>query len=137
MEDMMGKISFEEVYNDYYKKIYYYVLKKISNAYEAEDLTQEIFVKCYKHYHSYDPSRAAVSTWIYTIMSNCLKNYYRDKKQIISLDQEDISYDPISNENIEETYILEDEKKKLLCAIEELSEREQIIIRKTYFEKKS
>lgn len=133
----MEKKPFEEVYNSYYKKIYFYLLKKINNSFEAEDLTQEIFVKCYRYYESYDPDVAAVSTWIYTIMNNHLKNYYRDRKQHISLDQED-SLPPLkSEEYLEEACILEEEKKIVLCAIDELSEREQIIIKKTYFEQKN
>jgi len=74
------KLSFEEYYKSYYQQAYGYVFKKVSDSYLAEDLTMEAFAACYQKFDDFDPSLASFQTWLYVIINNKLKNYYRDRK---------------------------------------------------------
>ena len=38
-------MDFEQIYNEYYRDVYYYSLSFIKNQNEAEEITQETFVK--------------------------------------------------------------------------------------------
>lgn len=129
--------SFGNVYDEYYPKVFRYVNKRILSYHEAEDLTQEIFVACYRNFEQFDPNKASVGTWIYIIMNNRLKNYYRDKKRFISLDDEEGFPEIASDEILEDSVLLEEQKRLLLDAMETLSERERQIIMNTYFYKKT
>lgn len=71
------------------------------------------------------------------IMKNRLKNYYRDKKEQDSLDDDELFLELASEEVLEESVLLEEQKKLLLAALAELSERERQIIVNTYFHKKT
>lgn len=134
---MSEKMEFSEVYHEYYMKVFRYVRGKIVNHHEAEDLTQEIFTAYYRNFEQFDPKKASVGTWVYVIMKNRLKNYYRDKKEQDSLDDDERFLELASEEVLEESVLLEEQKKLLLAAMEELSGRERQIIVNTYFEKKT
>ena len=125
--------SFEQVYNEYYPRVFGHIRKKLSSYHEAEDLTQEIMAVCYRNFEKYDPEKAALGTWIYVIMNNRLKNYYRDKKNLVSLDDEEAFLEIASEEVLEEAVLLEEQRRILMETIEHLSEREQKIVTYTYF----
>ena len=67
--------AFEPVYYEYYPKIFRYIHKRLSSYHEAEDLTQEILIACYRNFDRYDPKKASLATWIYVIAHNRLRNY--------------------------------------------------------------
>lgn len=67
----------------YYPGIYQYCLLHISDRYEAEDLTQEIFINFFASLHRYRES-GKVKNYLYTIAGNTVKNYYKKKKDIPS-----------------------------------------------------
>ncbi|MCC8127396.1 MAG: sigma-70 family RNA polymerase sigma factor [Clostridiales bacterium] len=134
---MSGKKSFESVYQDYYLKVFQHIYRKINIWHEAEELTQEVFVACYLNYDRYDPDRAAVWTWLYVIMNNKLKNYYRDKKDTLSIDDEELLPELAGDDFVEEAVMLEEQKRVLFAAIDRLTEREQQIVKERYFHGKT
>ena len=125
--------QFEAVYNEYYPRILRYINKKIGIFHEAEDLTQEIMAACYRNFEKYDPEKSSMGTWVYVIMNNRLKNYYRDKRVNVSLDDDESILELASEEILEEAVLLEEQKRVLMEAIDSLSEREKEIVMNTYF----
>ena len=132
----MDRVSFEQVYRDYYLKVFRYVKQHTLSRQDAEDLTQEVFVACYRNFNSFDPQKASVGTWVYVIMKNRLKNYYRDKKEFLSLDDENIPELP-GDTSVAQAILLEEERQALSSAMNILSERERTIIAERYFHKKT
>ena len=47
---------------------------------EAEDLTQEIFLKVYRTLHTYKPELGAFETWMMRVSRNCVIDHYRKQK---------------------------------------------------------
>lgn len=124
---------FEEMYKEYYNSIYFYVYKHIMNKEEAEDLVQDIFFSCYKSISRYDKEKGAFSTWLYVIANNKLKNYYRDKKIYVDIDE--FSEILGSEENLEERVIcLQHLRDVVAKAIKNLPEKSQKIVIMAYFE---
>ena len=80
------KLTFEEYYEKYSHQAYGYIYKKIGDSYLAEDLTMEAFLSCYQKFDEFDPEMASFQTWLYVIINNRLKNYYRDRKQTENID---------------------------------------------------
>ncbi|GAC1657496.1 MAG: RNA polymerase sigma factor SigE [Acidobacteriaceae bacterium] len=48
---------------------------------EAEDLTQDVFIKIYRTLGSFDPDKAAFTTWMTTVTRNLLVDHFRRTKQ--------------------------------------------------------
>ena len=78
-------LPFEQVYERYYFDVLRFVNKHLDNRQEAEDLTGDVFLYCYKNYARYDPSKSAIATWIFLVAKSMLKTYYRDKKSHLDI----------------------------------------------------
>ena len=89
------KKEFEKFYNTHIDKVYRFVFFRIGGDKElAQDLVSEIFMKALEHFADYDKNKS-VSAWIFAITKNHLANYWRDKKQVSFLpeDEEELSND--------------------------------------------
>ncbi len=135
MEDgaIIEKLEFADVFAKYYPRIYAYILKRINNVHEAEDLANEVFYACLKSYANFDPAKASLATWLYAVTNNRLKNYYRDRKNIISINDEENPVELISDDDISNAIYLTEIRKSLYDALCILTEREQSIVILKYF----
>ena len=69
--------DFREVVVAHEPAISAYVRGKVSDAGRAEDLTQEVFLRAWRHADRYDPSRADVRGWLFGIAKNVVVDSYR------------------------------------------------------------
>ena len=130
-------MRFELLYNEYYDKVLKYIAGHTDSVQEAEDLASEVFVKCYDNFESYDSSKASVKTWIYAITKNCLKNYYRGKKNNLSLDDSDNGIaEPADKTDMESAVELTEMRKVLADALMTLDERNRRVVVLKYFSEK-
>lgn len=88
---------------------------------EAEDLAQNVFVKVFQNYESFDESKASVSTWIYTITHNTAINYYKSMKFRQTADIPD-NYSEEVTEDFVEGLVQRELQGKLADALEQLDE---------------
>ena len=73
-------MNLDEIIDEYYGKIYKLCLFYLNNnGSEAEELTQEIFLKVFKKQSSFK-GESGIYTWIYRIAVNTLINYIKRKK---------------------------------------------------------
>lgn len=89
--------AFEEIMSEYERSIFGYVLRLTANREDAEDITQETFLKVYNHLNSYDASRP-FKTWIYTIATRTVYDLFRKRKvhqELYIIDDEDIGFETI------------------------------------------
>ncbi len=126
--------TFNSFYSQHYHLVYGYVRKHVGNDQDAEDLTADIFLACYKALDSYDPARASVRTWLFVIVNNRLKNFYRDKKP------------RVNNENVAEedwgvqgpsimmrSMALQDSRRQIAEALKSLPEQHRQIVVDKFF----
>lgn len=85
------RAAFNEIVLRYKSKVYNYIFRMVHNALDAEDLTQETFVRAYLSIRSFQ-SRASLNTWLFRIATNLCIDYSRKAKKTpwqVSLSQED------------------------------------------------
>mgnify|MGYP003328347402 FL=1 len=58
-------------------KIHAHAYYRLGNIADAEDVTQEAFLKLWKIAPSWKQDKAQVSTWLYRVVSNLCKDRYR------------------------------------------------------------
>ncbi|RMF81183.1 MAG: sigma-70 family RNA polymerase sigma factor, partial [Chloroflexi bacterium] len=72
--------TFEYIVDKYRTEVYRLCLYHLHDEHEAEDATQETFLRVYRSLHRYDPARS-FKTWLMTIATNyctdCLRRQYR------------------------------------------------------------
>jgi RNA polymerase sigma-70 factor (ECF subfamily) len=72
--------AFEALVKAYGARVYTHVYRLVGNREEAEDLTQETFLRAYRSIASYDPSRP-FKNWIYAIATRVAFNALRSSKR--------------------------------------------------------
>ena len=72
--------AWEEIVRLYHRRIYNVSYRFAGSAEDAEDLTQEVFIKMYRTLKSYDGSKGALITWVTTIARNLLVDHFRRSK---------------------------------------------------------
>ena len=73
--------AWEELVQRYNRRIYNICYRFAGSADDAQDLTQEVFIKMYRTLKSYDLERGAFMTWVTTITRNLLVDHFRKSKQ--------------------------------------------------------
>ena len=73
--------SLELLIKRYLKPIYSFIYRYVENAQDAEDATQEVFVKVWKHLEKFDQSKS-FKTWIFSIAKNTAIDFLKKKKAI-------------------------------------------------------
>jgi RNA polymerase sigma-70 factor (ECF subfamily) len=75
------------------RRVYNLCYRFTGSATEAEDLSQEAFIKVYRTLGSFDPDKAAFATWMTTVTRNLLVDHFRRTKQDRVTDSMDESSD--------------------------------------------
>ena len=68
--------AFSEIYDAFFPRVYAFVFKRIGDAAEAEDLTQETFVQLYRSLPSFE-GRSSLLIWTFGIAHNVCSRYFR------------------------------------------------------------
>ncbi|MBI2849650.1 MAG: sigma-70 family RNA polymerase sigma factor [Chloroflexi bacterium] len=73
--------AFAQLYEGYFDKIYRYIVIKIGNQAEAEDMTQQVFLNALQSISSYKWQGVPFSAWLYRIAHNQVVDYLRKKSK--------------------------------------------------------
>lgn len=78
--------SFEDVYKQYFKRVYAFLYKLTSDHDVAEEMVQETFYRAFVSFHKYDGS-CEMFTWLAAIAKNVFFKYLsRQKLQTLNID---------------------------------------------------
>jgi RNA polymerase sigma-70 factor, ECF subfamily len=123
--------SLEFLVNKYVGQIYNFVYKNVGSPTDAEDITQETFIKVWKNMKKFDQNKS-FKPWIFQIARNTAIDFMRKKKSIPFSKFEDEKGKNILLENIASApaNIIEvlSDRRVLATAIQGLNEKEQKII---------
>lgn len=84
--------AFEQILSAFEQPIFRYVQRFVRQRQDAEDLTQEIFIKVYRHLSQFDQEKK-FSVWLYAIATNTVYDWLRKKKrsqELLILDEEGV-----------------------------------------------
>jgi len=73
--------AWEEIVQRYHRRIYNICYRFAGSAEDAQDLTQEVFIRMYRTLDSFDVSKGAFTTWLTTMTRNLLVDHFRKTKQ--------------------------------------------------------
>jgi len=122
----------------YKHMVFTLTLRIVKNREEAEEVSQDVFVKAYKNLENFKGD-SKFSTWIYKIAYYASLDVIKRNKRQVKTDDIDSLYDG-DLENVQDTLkdLHEKERKKVINeAILKLNEEERIILTLFYFEELS
>jgi RNA polymerase sigma-70 factor (ECF subfamily) len=70
--------AFEEIYQRHHRRVYSICLRMLQNAYEAEDLTQDVFIQLYRKIGSFRGD-SAFTTWLHRMTVNQVLMHFRKR----------------------------------------------------------
>ncbi|WP_374116801.1 sigma-70 family RNA polymerase sigma factor [Peribacillus frigoritolerans] len=122
----------DEMMSLYGQYILQLVYSYVKDAVVAEDLTQEIFIKCYKALPTYN-QQSNIRTWLWRIAINHCKDYRKSWYfRKVSTAEEEQEW--TSSDNVEEEVIQQDEDRQLAVAVMELPIQYRELIYLHYFQ---
>jgi RNA polymerase sigma-70 factor, ECF subfamily len=92
--------SFEHIYAHYYTPIRNYMHHLVGDRDQAEDLTQDIFLKAYRALPKMDAS-LNVSAWLYRIATNTAYDAFRRRRTIAQCTSQALDYEPSDLEGVD------------------------------------
>lgn len=117
-------MDFDEIYEEYFDKVYYKILGIVKNDTDAEDISQEVFLSVYKNLSKFR-EESNIYTWIYRIAINKTYDFFKKRKLEFEINEDVLSLP--ENINFDTNVILE-EKLKLISD----REREIVILKDIY-----
>ncbi|MCQ2528925.1 MAG: sigma-70 family RNA polymerase sigma factor [Saccharofermentans sp.] len=109
--------AFAQLYEAAYRMVYHVSLGYLKNTEDAEDLTQEVFLKAYSSIHTLGDNLTFFG-WVQTMAANRSKNKLRDRKEYVSYeDESDLEKELIGDDNLEflpDTYIMQETQRQVL-----------------------
>lgn len=90
--------AFGKLYDAHMPAIYRFILVKVSNKADAEDITHQVFVNAWRGINGYKPRKGLpFSSWLYRIARNAVIDFYRTSRHHLDIDtvpEEAISKSP-------------------------------------------
>lgn len=126
------KQAYAHLIHKYKDRVYALLLRMVHQPQDAQDLTQECFIKAYRYLHSYDPHRK-FSSWLYRIAVNL----YLDAKPAKQRQQTQVEIDEslLTDRRSPETIYLRNENlQELRSRIDRLPEKYRIVVTLRYMD---
>jgi RNA polymerase sigma-70 factor (ECF subfamily) len=118
--------AFAELYDQYYPKIFGYVLRRTTNLEAAQDVTSETFLKALGKLWQFRWRNVPFSSWLYRIANNEINQYFRkaEYKKSISMEElQEQGFELISPHDPESELIEAQEKLKQYQDFLEIQEK--------------
>ena len=94
------QVAWEQIVRQHWRKVFNLAYKFVGRHDEAEDLTQDIFLKIFKALHTFD-RRANFQTWLISISRNLCIDHYRSvrkERETMARDVDASQLSPVSRE---------------------------------------
>ena len=117
-------MDFDNIYEEYFDRVYYKVLSVVKNDDDAEDICQETFISVYKNLSKFR-EESNIYTWIYRIAINKTYDFFKKRKVEFEINDDVLSLPEDVNFA---TKVILQEKLKLISE----KEREIVILKDIY-----
>ncbi|WP_226388818.1 RNA polymerase sigma factor [Penaeicola halotolerans] len=124
--------AFRELVKKYSQKVYWMIRKMVINHEDADDLTQDTFVKVYKNLDKFQQD-ASLYTWIYRIATNETLHHLNKAKRMYLEPLEDTHHE-LSHSLNQQDLDGDEVSIKLQHALLKLPEKQRLVFNMKYFD---
>lgn len=130
IRDERDRAAFAEVFDHFAPRVKGFLMKSGADATLAEECTQDVMAALWHKAHQFDPSRASVSTWIFTIARNRKIDLLRRQRRP---EPEELTWGPEAEPDQADVLSLQQETAQLGEALQALPPAQRDLIKKAYF----
>ena len=122
--------SFAALYSIHLDEIFRYIYFRIGDRQDAEDMTEQVFLKAWEALPNYNCRGCRFINWLYRISHNIVVDHHRGRRNIISEDDlsDETNFPDQEQDNVLDRVILEEESALLAWAIGKLPDDYQQVI---------
>lgn len=125
--------AFRLIVSEYHQKIYWQVRRMVFIHEDADDVTQNVFIKVYQNLETFK-NESKISTWIFRITYNETINYIKKNAKEKNVSLEDYSSSLAKDLMADEYYSGDEINYKLQNAIATLPEKQRVVFAMKYYD---
>ena len=72
---------FAELYDEHFERVYVYVLRRVSDRNDAQDITADVFQNALANIQRFEWRGAPFAAWLYRIASNAIADHFQRKSR--------------------------------------------------------
>jgi len=122
--------AFAELFAHFAPRVKGFLMKSGAGAALAEECAQDVMATLWHKAHLFDPSRASVATWIFTIARNRRIDALRKARRV---EPEDLPWGPEPEPDQADALALQQESRQLGVALARLPDNQRVLIEQAYF----
>ncbi len=122
--------AFAELFVHFAPRVKAFLMRSGSAEALAEECMQDVMATLWRKAHMFDPTRASVATWIFTIARNRKIDVLRRQRRP---EPEDLTWGPEHEPDQEDVLAMQQEAERLGRAIAALPEKQRHLIERAYY----
>ena len=122
--------AFAELFAHFAPRVKAFLMKGGANETTAEECAQDVMATLWHKAHMFDPARATVATWVFTIARNRRVDVIRRERRP---EPEALPWGPEEEPQAAEVVELRQESERLSAALARLPEKQRELVEKAYF----
>ncbi len=130
IRDRKDQAAFAEIFGHFAPRVKAFLMKSGTSPELAEECTQEVMTTLWRKAHMFDPAKASVSTWIFTVARNRKIDILRKERRP---EPDDLPWGPEAEPEQEEVMVIQQETRKLGEALADLPDKQKDLIFKAYY----
>lgn len=130
-------IAFERLYNHYFSPLHSYITLRVGSSDDADDLTQQVFLKFHKNLANWQNQGYQPSAYLYSIARSVIADHFRAKsRRGTSVENSEELFNMLSDEsqNPHQDVLVAEENQQLLHALYKLPNHFQEVLLLRYME---
>lgn len=130
IRDQRDESAFVALFGHFAPRVKGFLMRSGTDAAMAEECAQEVMSTVWHKSHLFDPTRASVATWVFTIARNKKIDLLRKQRRP---EPEDLPWGPEAEPDQEDVLALQQETELLGEALAALPDKQRDLIEKAYF----
>lgn len=126
-----------EMVGRYAQRIFAMIVRQVPDVMDAQELTQDTFVRAFDHIDSYDPQRASLSTWLCRIAYRLTLDFLKRRRPLtVSIEDSEVWQTDISDKELEAELSTgrEERIEQLMQMVDDLPDDERMLVTLYYYE---
>jgi RNA polymerase sigma-70 factor (ECF subfamily) len=130
VRDLRDETAFAALFDHFAPRVKGFLLRAGASETVAEDCAQDVMATVWHKAHQFDPARASVATWIFTIARNRRIDTIRRARRP---EPEDLGWGPEPEPDQADAMVLQQESARLVDALAQLPEKQRSLIERAYY----
>ena len=130
VRDHQDKVAFAALFRHFAPRVKGFLMKSGAGAALAEECAQDVMATLWQKSHLFDPARASVATWVFTIARNKRIDALRKDRRA---EPEDLDWGPEPEPDQAEVMAAQEDTDRLVRALASLPEKQRSLIERAFY----